>query len=100
VALHISVTVAPSARMVVIFRKILARRLGTSLGPKSSATSYGREVGSKFTCEGVSSLADFSARVNEAESLDPVARAIRSSREPNSVSQFYRKFEIVHTQRS
>jgi hypothetical protein len=44
-----------------------------------------------FTCEGVSSLADFSALVNEVESLDPVARAIRSyaAEGPNSVLQYY-----------
>jgi len=50
-----------------------------------------------FTCEGVSSLADFSALVNEVECFDPVARAIRSSRAggTNSVSQYYRTFNIV-----
>ena len=50
-----------------------------------------------FTCEGVSSLADFSALVNEVECFDPVARAIRSSKTggPNSVSQYYRTFNVV-----
>jgi len=46
-----------------------------------------RRVGweSDFTCEGVSSLADFSALVNEVESFDPVTRAIRSAgaKDPN-----------------
>jgi len=58
-----------------------------------------RTVGweSEFTCEGVSSLADFSALVNEVESFDPVTRAIRASglKDPNSVSQYYRTFDIV-----
>ncbi len=51
-----------------------------------------------FTCERVASLADFSALVNEAEALDPVTRAIRSSRikGPNSVSHFYRTFNFVN----
>jgi hypothetical protein len=42
----------------------------------------------------VSSLAEFSALVTEVESFDPVARAIRSARTPNSVSEFYRTFDI------
>ena len=52
---------------------------------------------SDFTCEGVSSLADFVALVNEVESFDPVTRAIRSARaeNPNSVSQYYRTFNVV-----
>ena len=62
-----------------------------------------RTVGweSEFTCEGVSSLADFSALVNEVESFDPVTRAIRSdgastgAKDPNSVSQYYRTFNVV-----
>jgi hypothetical protein len=55
-----------------------------------------RPVGweNEFTCEGVSSMADFSALVNEVESFDPVARAIRSSRSPNSVSENYRTFDL------
>jgi len=50
-----------------------------------------------FTCEGVSSLAEFSALVNEVETFDPVARAIRSSTAegPNSISQYYRAFNVV-----
>jgi hypothetical protein len=48
----------------------------------------------EFKCEGVSSLADFSALVNDVEIFDPVCRAIRSSRSPNSVSDFYRTFDI------
>jgi hypothetical protein len=58
-----------------------------------------RTVGweSDFTCDGVASLADFSALVNEVECFDPVARAIRFSRAggPNSVSQYYRTFRVV-----
>ena len=52
---------------------------------------------SDFTCEGVLSIADFSALVNEVESFDPVTRAIRASglKDPNSVSQYYRTFDIV-----
>jgi hypothetical protein len=51
---------------------------------------------SDFTCDGVTSIADFSAVLNEIESLDPVARAIRSSRTegPSSVSQYYRTFNV------
>ena len=52
---------------------------------------------SDFTCEGVASLADFSAVVNEVEALDPVTRAIRSSGAggKSSVSQYYRTFNVV-----
>lgn len=56
---------------------------------------------SDFTCEGVSSLADFSALVNEVESFDPFTRAIRSAaassgaKDPKSVSQYYRTFKVV-----
>jgi hypothetical protein len=52
---------------------------------------------SEFKCEGVASLSDFSALVNEVESLDPVAKAIRSSRAkgPTSVSQYYRRFKVA-----
>jgi hypothetical protein len=49
---------------------------------------------SEFKCECVSSLAEFSALVNEVETFDPVTRAIRSARSPNSVSEFYRNFDI------
>jgi hypothetical protein len=50
-----------------------------------------------FTYEGVSSLAEFSALVNEVESFDPVARAIRSSTAEarNLVSQYYRAFDVA-----
>jgi hypothetical protein len=58
-----------------------------------------RAVGweNNFTCGGVSSLADFSALVNEVESFDPITRAIRSSTAggANSVSQYYREFDVV-----
>jgi hypothetical protein len=52
---------------------------------------------SDFKCDGVANLADFSALVNEVESFDPVTRAIRSARAkgPNSVSQYYRTFNVV-----
>ena len=55
-----------------------------------------RKVGweSEFRCDGVSSLADFSTLVNEVESFDPVARAMRSASAPNSVSEFYRNLDI------
>jgi len=44
----------------------------------------------------MSSLADFSALVNDVESFDPVTRAIRlSCKDPNSVSQYYRSFNVV-----
>ena len=50
-----------------------------------------------LTCGGISSLADFNALVNEVESFDPVGRANRSSRakDPNSVSQYYRTFNVA-----
>ena len=48
----------------------------------------------EFKCEGVSSLAEFSALVGEVETFDPVARAIRSARTPNLVSEFYRTLDI------
>jgi hypothetical protein len=58
-----------------------------------------RTVGweSDFICEGVLSLADFSALVSEVESLDPVTRAIRSAggKDPKSVPQYYRTFNVV-----
>jgi hypothetical protein len=52
---------------------------------------------SEFTCDGVSSPAEFRALVNEVESFDPVARAIRSSRtgEADSVSEYFRRFDIL-----
>ena len=52
---------------------------------------------SDFKCDGVANLADFSALVNEVESFDPVARAIRSSIAggKSSVSQFYPNFNVV-----
>ncbi len=55
-----------------------------------------RAVGweNEFTCEGVSSLDDFTAVVNEVESFDPVGRAIRSSRNPNTASEYIRNFDI------
>ncbi|MGD1070312.1 MAG: hypothetical protein ABSB15_09235 [Bryobacteraceae bacterium] len=55
-----------------------------------------RKVGweSEFRCDGVSSPAEFSTLVNEVETFDPVARAIRSSRSPNLVSEYYRNFDI------
>ena len=49
---------------------------------------------SDFKCEGVSSLAELTALVNEVESFDPVAKAIRLARRPNAVSELYRKFDI------
>jgi hypothetical protein len=48
-----------------------------------------------FTCQGVTSLADFGALVNEVESLEPVAQAIRSSKGRNSVSDSFLRFDIV-----
>jgi hypothetical protein len=51
---------------------------------------------SDFTCEGVLSLTDFSALVNEVEAFDPVARAIRfSAKDPAAVLEYYRTFDIV-----
>ena len=46
----------------------------------------------------MSSLAEFSALVNEVESFDPVSRAIRHSRtgDPHSVSQYFRTFAIFN----
>jgi hypothetical protein len=50
-----------------------------------------------FTCEGVTSLADFSAVVNEVEILDPVMRAVHSSTAggKDSVSPYYRAFNAA-----
>jgi hypothetical protein len=50
----------------------------------------------EFTCEGVSSLAEFSALVNEVEVFDPIARAIRlGAKDPAAVSEYYRAFDVV-----
>lgn len=51
----------------------------------------------EFVCDGVASLAEFSALVNELEALDPVTRAIRSSGAggKDSVSKSYRAFNVV-----
>jgi hypothetical protein len=49
----------------------------------------------EFKCNGVSSLAEFSALIDEVETFDPVIRAIHSSKDPNSVSQYYRNFGVV-----
>lgn len=50
-----------------------------------------------FTCEGVTSLADFSAVVNEVEILDPVMRAVHSSTAggKDRVSEYYRAFNVA-----
>ena len=57
-----------------------------------------RKVGweSEFKCDGVSTLAEFTAVVNEVEIFDPVSRAIRHARtgDPHSVSQYFRIFDI------
>jgi hypothetical protein len=52
---------------------------------------------SEFKCGGVSSLAEFSTVVDEVETFDPVARAVRSSRTGGiqSASEFYRTFNVV-----
>ena len=52
---------------------------------KSSArSSRPSKWENEFKCEGVSSLADFSALVNELEALDPVAVAVRpANRRPD-----------------
>jgi hypothetical protein len=49
------------------------------VGPNRSPDHQGREVGNEFTCEGVASLTDFMALVNELEAMDPVSLAVRSS---------------------
>jgi hypothetical protein len=49
---------------------------------------------SEFKCDGVGSLTEFSAAVNEVEAFDPVVRAIRSARSPKLASDFYRNFDI------
>jgi hypothetical protein len=60
----------------------------------------------EFKCEGVVSLADFSALVNEVETLDPVSCAVRSSTrgrdgsvpdqlEPSNVVQFAKKLDAL-----
>jgi hypothetical protein len=57
---------------------------------------------SEFKCEGVSSLVEFSALVNEVEIFDPVPRAIRHSRtgDPHSISQYFRTFDIFQFAKS
>ena len=50
---------------------------------------------SEFTCEGVSSLADFSALVNELECLDPVSLAVHSGSREGSVAQHFHPRRIV-----
>jgi hypothetical protein len=63
-----------------------------------------RKVGweSEFKCEGVSSLVEFSALVNEVEIFDPVSRAVRHSRtgDPHSISQYFRTFDIFQFAKS
>jgi hypothetical protein len=56
-----------------------------------------RKVGCEntFTCEGVASLTDFGAFIEEVESLEPVTRAIRSSNGPSSVSDSFLSFDVV-----
>ena len=56
-----------------------------------------REVGweKTFKCQGITSLTDFGALVNEVESLEPVAQAIRSSKGRNSVSDSFLRFDVV-----
>lgn len=51
----------------------------------------------EFTCSGIGNLADFSALVNEVESLDAAVKAIHTVRfdPPNSLAIFYRTFNIV-----
>ena len=57
-----------------------------------------RAVGweNEFICEGVSSLADFTALVSDVESFDPVTRTIRLavSDGPDSILQYYRAFDV------
>ena len=56
-----------------------------------------RKVGweNTFTCQSITSLTDFGALVNEVESLEPVAQAIRSSKGRNSVSDSFLRFDVV-----
>ncbi len=54
------------------------------------------ELASDFTCEGVASLAGFSALVNEVEDLDPATRVIYSNATgARSVTHFYKSFDVV-----
>ena len=50
-----------------------------------------------FKRDGVASLADFSALVNEVESFDPVAKVVHSIKRegPDAITKFYRTFEIM-----
>ena len=52
---------------------------------------------SEFKCEGIASLADFSALVNEIESFEPVTKVIQSIKTagPDSITNFYRTFDMV-----
>lgn len=49
----------------------------------------------QFTCEGIVDLADFNALVGDIDSLDPVTRSVQSATTSESVSEFYRSFNIV-----
>ena len=49
----------------------------------------------EFTCEGVSSLADFSALVNELETKDPVSLAVHSGSDRGSVARQFEPAKIV-----
>src|SRR5205807_525664 len=52
---------------------------------------------SEFKCEGISSLADFSAVVNELESLDPVTLAVQSGGgDRTSIAQHFQPVKIIH----
>lgn len=69
-------------------------------GPEEKATGLCTVVDlnaweNTFTCAGVTSLADFAAFVNEVESLEPAAKAIRSSKGRNSVSDSFLSFDVV-----
>jgi hypothetical protein len=51
----------------------------------------------EFTCNGVSSLAEFRAVVDEVESLGPGARVVQAARVtgPDAVTQYYRTFDAA-----
>ena len=52
---------------------------------------------SDFKCEGVASLAEFSALVNKVEAFSPIPKVVQSIRTagPDSITQLYRTFDIV-----
>jgi hypothetical protein len=87
---------------ITLYKTHSLRWLAQIVGQIIKAVGWENE----FKCEGVSSLADFSALVNELESLDPVAVAVHpanrrsdgwvpSQLQPLNVVQFAKKLDAL-----